>query len=779
MMNVLIEKIVNGNTGRSYLLTEHTVDAIKLNTRGAKIRMRKYLKIMDKLFWEDEGIPYLSKNRLIKRLIEWKDESQDFKRDYSQRQSSGQRGRKSFSSPTIKYDWDNNQFSMILPSQIIEKCNSGQYTWKITSENFNHLENMDLVDCDEAVTGYKTPLKIIYIPVSVLFDSFFFEILDGALSVRKFRINGESIRFFTNNLEWIKKSNIQRGEIFSFSQESCRPISDAIIEQDLISEVWRTAFDFVEGDIIRFSNGNTISVGGKVNEGLMGRGLVNGASLFDQNVKSCVYRDSPHLILKVLPRRINGTLMIINKNRISLADENGLCEGIVEFELPEISEEKGYLIDLKKFGCIDDGVYDIYVDVPNDTTHRKWKFLLINNLEYEFEGAPYVFENFGTLAIKSEHRFEKNSNFIDSINSSGTKIDFTILPDEPLLILKYNGIQVGFDIPALFYKFEDELWQTDEHGEVWYADFPSKLYVRFVTDSITIHIDDNDDEFETWPKTYYKNKNRNMFECDLTQFKSWFDGNNEYRDIFIKYPGDTKEYPFIRVITKSVLKDITLWVDRDNKNCLKGSFNISGKAQYFADIKCNGELIAEKQEIEDGKISITYGEHLRSGNYNVSVFELKGNDFGFGGEYYLLGNKEMDLIFPEDLAGFAAEIVNLRDLQNGKALRLKYKYYVEILSKCSKDLIYSGNLQVFDSGGHDMGKIEIFVEFVDTDDLNKVFIFYKDEATNQNKELLYVTYYKDIRKKESTSVAPKYRHCVHLNKNVYEYEIMFIDRDTP
>ena len=80
-MNELIKTIEkNDNTGRTYWLVEHTADAVRNNSRGAKIRLRRYIKLIDKAFW-GEKLPEKSSNRLIKHFLKWVDTSEEFNDD--------------------------------------------------------------------------------------------------------------------------------------------------------------------------------------------------------------------------------------------------------------------------------------------------------------------------------------------------------------------------------------------------------------------------------------------------------------------------------------------------------------------------------------------------------------------------------------------------------------------------------------------------------------------------------------------------------------------------
>ena len=112
----IIEK--NDNSGRTYFLVEHTVDAVKKNKRSAKNRIRHYLKLIDKAFW-GEALPTSSNNRLMKKFLDWKDTAVEFTKERLQYGGIGKRCKKSYSSPYLKYKGTNDTFVLVLPPQII------------------------------------------------------------------------------------------------------------------------------------------------------------------------------------------------------------------------------------------------------------------------------------------------------------------------------------------------------------------------------------------------------------------------------------------------------------------------------------------------------------------------------------------------------------------------------------------------------------------------------------------------------------------------------------
>ena len=74
----------------------------------------------------------------------------------------------------------------------------------------------------------------------------------------------------------------------------------------------------------------------------------------------------------------------------------------IVLELKDGSDEIGYLIKLSDYGCTKDGLYQVYIDVPNDRTNRNWSFVLINNIYYEFEEAPYIFKTKGSIILNND-----------------------------------------------------------------------------------------------------------------------------------------------------------------------------------------------------------------------------------------------------------------------------------------------------------------------------------------------------------------------------------------
>ena len=110
LMNELMESIcAEENEGRTFMLVKHIGQAMSANQRGAKIRIRSHLKLLDRLFWDDQY--EIKTDHRIKRLLqEWVRKSERMKTDIEEYKTGRKRGKKLFSHPYIS---EYRQYSFI------------------------------------------------------------------------------------------------------------------------------------------------------------------------------------------------------------------------------------------------------------------------------------------------------------------------------------------------------------------------------------------------------------------------------------------------------------------------------------------------------------------------------------------------------------------------------------------------------------------------------------------------------------------------------------------
>lgn len=774
MMDSLVETILkNDNTGRTYWLVKHTSDAVHMNTKGAKIRIRRLLRLIDNCFWE-QITPVNSSNRLSMHFLKWQKNSNDFNLEYVKYHGGNYngRGKKSFSTPFFQYDFPKSTFKLNFPTQLIKFAYIDDVYWMLS---YGEAEKRFDVNLYQGVTGYKTDEKYLELLPNELFSEYNIKLMCGDLKLRRFKITADAIRFFDKNGEYIHTENLPSGEVFSFSQVGAIPVSEAIVDSERVGDLILAYYDFQYGDIVRLPDGKPVSIGKKLEEGLLPRGRMNSAyALNDEGEQISIYNKAPAMLIKMMPSRIPGTLIQVNGKNFRLFDQD-----TVVVDIDDRSGEKGYIINTSYYGCSADGIYQMLIDVPNDKSRRYWEFSVINGFSFEFEDAPYIFSNRGTI------RFEDNLKIIAETgveklhdeNAFNFKIDpncddivFSFLTDSAKIPLRIYA-------PAFKWKFDNGNWQIEQPPEIWHSEFPTMIQIKHPDDSLTICMDD-DVNYETQEQTqsYNKLKVKHLFECDMTRFKSWFGREAAMRRVMIHFHNDIKE--FIRVVTKSTAMSCIIRGDYEN-DILVGEVDIIGKARYYADIRFNNTKLAEKVVINHGQFEMQI--KLVSGTYSIDIFEEEDDDTGFGDIcYYPVAHFEQDLLNPNNLLGKCIEVKRIRESQESSFfLPLNYRFTIENLSY-SDELDkhnYIGLMFIDNSTSRDgrlVAAYPVNVNFFNTDKLKYVKLSFLDDG--EPEVFLYDSKRKIIVKEENRDLprTERYRRYTPLYEDEYVFTIDFI-----
>lgn len=774
MMNGLIEVAErNDNTGRTYLLVKQTANAIIANTRGGKIRIRRILRLIDNCFWK-QLTPSNPISRLTVLFCKWQENSNEFKFQYNKYNcgSVNAEGKKSFSSPYIICNFLNTTFKLVLPSQLIKFEFENNVRWNIINQEH---EKIILTSLYQAVTGYKTDEKEFSINAEDIFNEFIIKLICSDKIIRLFKINADCIRFFDKDGDYLNSTtSLPEGDVYAFTKENQTPISEALIENEPIGKLLRSYFKFEYGDIVRLPDGKPVSIGKKLEEGLQHRKVLKASYAINNGVIIPIYSAPPIILIKTLAKRANGTLIEINSNRFRLFDKQTTV-----IELKDRSGETGYLLNLSDYGCTQDGVYTIIVDVPNDNTNRFWKFVLISGISCEFEDAPYIFKSKGTIRFNEGLVIKSQESKIIK-NNDENSFNFSMEPDIDDLKFVFNtkdeAINLSFDIPVLKWKFDRGLWNVEKPSDIWHSDFPQAIYFKYPDDKIKISMEEqieDDNDLEEQAVTYFKSKSKGIFECDTTRFKSWFSRDKVARNIYFQFCKNRTE--FIRVITRSFIVSHMLKGDFESGK-LKGEFDIIGNANYYVDVKMREKecVLAEKLPVIHGKFDLE--STLSSGLYRVNIFEDEEDDTGFGVTNYLpIGEFEHNLINPYDLDGKTIVIRHIKKTDSLFQIQLNSKYVVSDLKRVeeSNKHNYVGKLLVKTVSGYRIIAYNVNVEFFDLDKLQYVYLTYYDEYDFV--EFLYDTNKKAIVKEEEKGLkrAARYRRYDSLYAEDYLYVVQF------
>ena len=204
---------------------------------------------------------------------------------------------------------------------------------------------------------------------------------------------------------------------------------------------------------------------------------------------------------------------------------------------------------------------------------------------------------------------------------------------------------------------------------------------------------------------------------------------------------------------------------------------IIGKAECCVDITKNGEVIGEKVLIVNNKATIK--REIENGWYDIEIFEIIEDEFGFGeNEYYSIGKLRQQLLNPYDMSSRNFKIIQIEKKDDENTINsLSYNYYVETLEKTSDKNVYTGLMVVEKKTDEVIAALPVSVLFNNIEQPNYVWIAFIDE-NNEEMEFLYDTRRKGILQEENSEISKLacYRRYTMLDSFEDVFHIEFCDR---
>lgn len=662
MRDYLMQSMASGeNTARAYKIKKHTSDAVAFNTRGCKIRVGKILRFMDNaLFY---GLfPRTSQNRIAQLFCKWANESKKF--DQAKKAIAGltKRGEKRYSSPYLRYNGSQNRFELVLPPQYIHLATNEELPnlhWKIA---FSNVEKTLEAEPENCVTGCKTRIvSDIYIPSDNIFDSIRIELIkNDAEVIHKFtNIRAACIRFFDNNWELIHYTDaLPIGDAFAFThtEDALYTDSDAVYNCEYLNGLNLYSMELIKGDIIRLPDGRALPVGSALEDGLLKNNLKNGVYVMREGVKHPVFSAVPSIYFRMSPAQERGTLIRINeeKYRFDIARA-------IKCNTQDKTDEYGYILRMSDY-IKTDGIFRVNIDIPNSRKANDYSFAVINQFDYKYEDAPFIYKKEGKITFSSSGMILGDEHSEHIANNSFV---FRIDPDIDYLPFTYQtaneNLALRVYLPAFKWKFDDGAWHTERPEEIWLAEFPKMIYLKFPDDTVCLDMpplmtDDNEDA--EYSIKVEKNKEKHLFVCDTRKMLSWFGFEDIIRPLSLHF--ESISFMFLRVITHCFLANSECQIveDRPSRKLWFRS-SIIGFSDCVADVYLDGILIAEKVEVKSNgfKLSIPY----TSGKYRIEYFEAdEEDDFG-APDYRLFDAKECNYKNARDLSGKTIQIVSVTE----------------------------------------------------------------------------------------------------------------------
>ena len=772
-MRALMDSIcAEENVGRTYMLVQHIGQAMAANRRGATIRIRNHMKLLDKFFWDD-SFEINTTHRINNLMQKWARSSKDVIGEMEAYSTGRKRGSKRFASPYIEYDQYNQCSFLVIPAQSIKRVESEEIYWRVTG-GINRTLDMELT---ESVIGYKVLESRWEIPIDTVLSTIQLELTTAeGETIKRFVIKGTDVRFFDEEGYPVNSKNIKVGEVVSISHEDVAVRSSALYETQTVDGMLLSFFHFEYEDILHLPNGHVVIIGRpEITNSIAGKGRVEGAKCYFDDKEYDLYGNVPYLVLRMRAEKFPGTAVMINGKRYRLNDLD-----YASFSLDDRSDDTGYYIDLASYLGQNDDVYRIAVDIPGGSSPR-WEFVYIKGFEVSFEESPYVFEPRGTVLFPDHIKIKDVADSCEKepgvngykfvIKDVGRTFDFSTE-------VGGHDVDLSVPVPAFFIKDSDGNWNSNIPAPVWHADLPDVIDLTVPHHNITLYMDDvfgdsGDSEREI---TYRRNSGDDHILCDITKFKSYLSGDDIARQLRMRF-GEIDSNLFTIIIHSKVIS-LQIIGDFEN-NAIMVNADISGKASYYVDIRKDDDLLADKEPLIDGTARIE--REIANGIYEVEVFELVEDESGFGGEdYYSIGVYKQEMINPYDMSDRSCRIIQIEEKNDPNGvLPLKNRFNIFDLKGTEDKHLYNGMMVVKKSfyQGSEIASLPVTVRFDDLNRPNYAWVSFIDDEYGDEMDFLYDTRKQGILQEENPTLKPLvcYRRYTVLNDEEYVYHIDFIE----
>ena len=738
-----------GRGSRAYKLRHHTLQAIAANPAHSSMRLRRIIRLMDKAFWKD-SVPQKPVSRLTILFKEWLKESPSFTNEYKLYKTGEirNRGKKHFSSPYLYADILDTVFTLVLPPQIVrQEMVEGLY-WQITIAG----KIFDLsVTAYPVLTGLKTEEERLPIPTNLLFDEISCCLQKEDSLVRSFpALPKSNARLF--DMEGDYASRIFKIPMCVYTRNHITVKSPALLDTIPLGYLTRWDLEFVEGDVLIFSDGKSLVAGERYVDGLTKRGVVDGASYSSESGNVAVYNRLPDLLLTLPKERVVGTVLDINGKRCRLSE----CESD-EFEAGDSRGVRAFLVPLKQFAeCLENTLNRVIIDAPGSSYAKEYYFVYVRGLKTKFDGAPYVFEDRGTLVFPEDLDVDCTNENAERLHGENG-FQFLLSQDLQTIPIRINHtITVDIEVPVFLWSSNELDWHTEPMGDVWHSDFRSirKLYFHSPEARLEFGMDDDYDDSDDQSEQHVvacEKRSDGIYVLDLTRFHSWITREKIANGITMRV--GSSNYEFAKVYARSYVSSCDLSADYQVGQLIcSGEF--IGRGDYYVDIihLQTGIKIVEKGHINNGELKLS--TRLRNGEYQVEFFETEEDDDFFDEVSYLpIHAFKKKLINKNDLSGNHIKLLSFRRRMHSlihtrfpKPLWITNLEYLEPLT-------YEGYMN------NDEGdKLRVKVVFENAKDLRYFFLYVWDEYEEAFIDFLYDSKLQSLILEEEPGLRPSVRY---------------------
>lgn len=703
LFNRLIEEIKANNVTAVNNIMKHTSMALVMNEKSGRMRIKRFLQLIDKCFWERTEVPQTG-NRFNRLLKEWMDDPKSkFQTEYQKAiRLTYQKGEKLLSHPLLAVRIRDEIFSIKLPRQILPLCEQDEYPiWTIKGDNGSIISKGAQL-MEGRIALYTEECEVI-LPACDLFGNIRMTLNSEKRRYASFSFKKSNIRFFNDKGVWVdhEKGFLPEGILFVYSDSPNIPqiIYRPTVTSEYCDGMYMGLYNVERGDILKFSNERAIPVGNDITEGLTENAL-DGAKMQYNGDMLPIYPVLPKIIFKTTRDRLTGTA-------ITVTDANGTEQFVkvsnqhyYELKLDSsLDDSYAYIIDLSEF-ILKDGIYKVILNIPGAKAVRMYGFAYLKDFKYRFINAPYIFKDSGEVTFPAYVPLNIDDDWTTTSTEKSLAFSFNEQTEYGKSIkdckidvgynLNGSSVIVSIDVPALFWKYsKQDNWNYRCPADVSLKNLSRTLYVRgpfdFKNKSFKLCVDNNENIDET--DIYASHQNgADYYSFNLDNARSWIDRSKACRTITMVL--DKKFYPFLRVICRSVIIGKSIYYDYETQ-MLHGKFNIIGDSDFTVKVEHDGQMIGQDIPLENGQFVLETDSP--GGDYLVTVYEIIDSDDGFDADTIKIGEYTLSLFDITKLTGDTIELKSFRDAEGKfRPLKLDLQYFIvveELLENPDIDLI--------------------------------------------------------------------------------------------
>ncbi len=645
----LLREMQKGNQAiRSHTALLLKVEKPKSTKTVFKNRIKRILRLMHYAFWDEQKIPATG-NRINALLETWMEQPKGAflkEKEYVHKKGTFTKGEILFHHPVLRYEANEDSFSLVLPFQRLVECNEeDEPIWCIKSKD-GRFEEKVKPEFGHDKIGFYLEKDEVSIPSECLLSEFAVRLESHGKELKKYAIPSSSIRFFDKKGRHVnhRSALIPEGFVSAFSDSESYP---QILGMDsnprFDGSLWVREFEVEKGDVVLLDGGYGLQVAQTMKEGLCAAQPLSGCSLLYEDEPYSLYRKLPKILVEAGEAAFKGVSLVINGKQNNVS--SGKYEG---FKLPGDLKTNGYLIDLSDY-IQKEGFYKIVVVLPGHLIQCSCSLAFLKKeFGCRFAKANYIFEQWAkVLYRRSDIKEEKGTGAIWQKASFGegycefnfaqkddNQEDFCCLVEDDSIVLQYafagGFYPLSLKIPALYWRFSlDGEWQTGPLPELYLKDLNgkrSKLYVKGPFDFASSYLTTTSDiELAEEESQVYCTTGKNPY-FDLSRVYGWFYGNDgaAMRRVYLNFKDARCD--LADVACKGIVRSVSLLAFPE-KGTIHGMVDILGDESYTATVWHDGKPLCEDEPIEDGRFS--FDSFPDSGDYEISIYGISEDENGF------------------------------------------------------------------------------------------------------------------------------------------------------